>query len=262
MYRVNIAINNMNRIINYLKNISFIAILVACFIFSQASKVNAAGSASLSFSPSNAEVKAGKDLTINVHLSTGGEAVNAVQADVYYPTNLFDPAKSKARCVNEFPTQAQSSVKAGNNNKGLIKLACAVAIQDSGAQPFTGEADMGTITLHSRSNAPSIYSAKMLDFAMDNDTSDGTNKYSAVARASDSVNILNNTHPAAITVISGPYNKFSNLDINNDKTIDNNDLTILISNFGLRDSKINNLKTDINNDHVVNSIDLSILLSN
>jgi hypothetical protein len=243
------------------KTIIFIAVFGVCFLSSCANHVSAAGAASLSFSQPVAEVKSGKDLIINVHLSTGGETVNAVQADIFYPSNLFDPAKSKAHCINQFPTQAQSIVGVGNYNKGLIKLACAVAINETGAQPFTGETDMAVITLHARPNTPSLYSAKMLEFAVDSDLNNGKNSYSAVARASDSINILGSTQPAGITVNSGS-NKFSNLDINSDKTVDQADLSILISNFGLKASKINNLKADINNDHIVNSIDLSILLSN
>jgi hypothetical protein len=223
--------------------------------------VMAAESAQLSFSPSKAEVKAGKDLTIRVHLNTNSQAVNVVQADVSYPLNLFDPAKSSVHCSKSFPTQAESKVNRtiniSGNKKGLIKIACAVPVNGGAAVvPFAGETDIATITLHTRSTAPSVHDNKMLEFVIDKDLSDGHNNYSAVARASDSTNILGAVSAADITVRS-QNNTYSKLDINKDSTLDSNDLTALISNFGK-----NNSSADINNDRTVDCTDLSILLSN
>jgi hypothetical protein len=226
------------------------------------SLASATGGAFLSLSPSVAEVTAGKDLTVAVHLNTGGENVNAVQADISYPLEFIDPAQSKAQCIKAFPTQAQSILNATFDNQGyragLIKIACAVAADnDSGAVPFKGEVDVATIKLHIRSNAPYIHNAKMLNFIVDQNKGN----YSAVARAEDSSNILSNTSSADVTITS-TNKRFSRLDINNDTSIDTQDLSILINSFNLKASELKNPKVDINKDKIVNCIDLSILLSN
>jgi hypothetical protein len=65
--------------------------------------------ASLNFSPSQNEARAGKVLNIKVTLNTGGQAVNAVQADISYPLSIFDPNKSKVNCIEAFPTRATDS---------------------------------------------------------------------------------------------------------------------------------------------------------
>lgn len=228
-------------------------------------KASAAGSASLSISPSKAEVWSGSDLIIKVHLNTGGEAVNAVQADISYPLDLFDPTKSSVKCNGSFPTEAQrvvnSSININGTKKGLVKAACGVAVTNNKVSPsFIGEADIVILKLHARSSAPSLQDPKMLEVVVDNNLEDGHNDYSAVARASDSSNILGNAGSADITVNSR-NNKYSALDLNKDKAINVQDLSILINNFGLSGSKINPSKADINNDHVVNAIDLSFILS-
>jgi hypothetical protein len=217
--------------------------------------------ASLNFSPSQNEARAGKVLNIKVTLNTGGQAVNAVQADISYPLSIFDPNKSKVNCIEPFPTKAQnitnSTININGTKKGMVKLACAVAVADnSSAKPFTGEVEIATLSLHVRESAPSIHNSKMLGIVIDNDLTDGHNNYSAIARATDSKNILGNVGVADITVISN-NNTYSTLDINNDTEIDSKDLAALITDFGKESSK-----SDVNKDKIVNTIDLSILLSN
>jgi hypothetical protein len=237
----------------------FISTIILCF-YIYVPSAKAESLTTLSFTPSKNVVKANKDLKLAVHLNTGGQTVNAVQADVSYPLNLFDPAKSKVHCSKAFPTQAENKVNGtiniGGSSKGLIKVACAVPVNGGAAVvPFAGETDIATITLHARSAAPSVHDYKMLEFVIDKDISDGRNNYSAVARASDSTNILGNVGTADITVTS-QNNSYSKLDINKDTTIDSKDLSTLISNFGK-----NNSSADINDDHLVDCTDLSILLS-
>jgi hypothetical protein len=217
--------------------------------------------ASLNFSPSPNEVWAGKSLNIKVILNTGGQAVNAVQADISYPLSIIDPSKSKARCIEPFPTAAQnitnSTININGTKKGMVKLACAVAVGgNSSAKPYAGEVNIATLSLHVRESAPSIHNSKMLEFVIDNDLTDGHNNYSAVARAADSTNILGDVDTADITVHSN-NNTYSTLDINNDTEIDSKDLAALITDFGKENSK-----SDVNKDKLVNTIDLSLLLSN
>jgi hypothetical protein len=220
----------------------------------------AAESAQLSFSPGQAEVRAGKDLNIKVHINTGDQAVNVVQADVSYPLSLFDPAKSKVYCSKTFPTSAQhvvnGTINVNGSSKGLIKIACAVPVNGGTAVlPFSGEADIATISLRARPNAPSVHDNKMLEFVVDQDLSDGHNNYSAVARASDSKNILGSTSAANI-ILNSQSNTYRKIDVNQDTRIDKNDIAKLITDFGKKGSS-----ADINNDRIVNCTDLSILLS-
>jgi hypothetical protein len=238
--------------------------LSICIVVLNHSYVAAAGMASLSFSPATSAVEAGKNLVVSVHLTTAGEAVNAVQADVTYPLNLFDPAKSKAKCANPFPTAAQqianATINTDGTTKGMVKLACAVAVGNGvGATPFRGDANIGTITLRVRQNAPSVHNSKMLEYK----TADNLSgvKYSGVARASDSSNILGDTTAADVTIISKSHT-YSPADINNDNEINTKDLSILIGNFGSNKSSANNAKADINNDNKIDVIDFSLLLSN
>jgi hypothetical protein len=223
---------------------------------------NAAGAASLSLSPANINVGADKNAIVKVHLSTGNEAINVVQADVSYPLSIFDPSKSKVTCGTSFPTVAQSIVNAKlDNSTGLVKVACGVAATNGSAPPFNGEADVATIVLHVRSFAPSIHNAKMLQIVTDSDLSDGVNNYSGVARAADSSNILGAAGAADVTITS-KNNTYSISDINNDKEVNAQDISLFITNFGLKDSKVTNPKADLNHDHVVDIVDLSIMLSN
>jgi hypothetical protein len=237
---------------------------VTLFLFSNLSTVFAAGSASLSFSPSSTDVNSGTDLVLKIHLNTGGQAVNAVQADVSYPLIIFDPSKSSIKCINQFPTSAQLDVsgtinKAGTH-KGLVKAACAIALGNGEPAPFNGETDIALLTLHVRSSAPAVHKTNLLEFVIDNNPNDGRNYYSQVASASSSTNILGNTTTADITI--NPKAKVSGkLDLNEDKKLDNNDLAILISRFNKNSINKANPSADINNDHEINSIDLSILLS-
>jgi hypothetical protein len=239
-------------------------LFIALFLFSNLSTAFAAGSASLSFSPVNTNVNSGADLVLKVHLNTGGQAVNAVQADVSYPLNIFDPSKSSIKCINQFPTGAQQDVhgtidKAGTH-KGLVKAACAIALGSGEPTPFNGEADIALLTLHVRSSAPAVHITNMLEFVIDNNPNDGRNYYSQVASASSSTNILGNVTSADITI--NPSSKASGkLDLNGDKKVDNNDTLFLISRFNKHPTNIADQSADINGDHVINSIDLSILLS-
>ena len=230
------------------------------------SKVQAAQAASLSLSPNVASVRADEDLIIKVHINTAGEAVNVVQADVSYPTNLFDPAKSKVSCSSSFPLQAEStvnsSIKTDGIKKRLIKAACGISVSSSTAiVPFSGETDVATIVLHARPNIPSLRGPQMLQIVVDKDLTDGRNDYSAIARASDSANILATVTSADITVNS-KHNSFSQVDLNNDKMVDMNDISMLVKSFGQKNKGTNLNKADLNSNHVIDIEDLSILLSN
>jgi|GEM_PF-5116305 len=243
-----------------LKTKLLLGCLLGCLIFSQVGMASATGPASLSFAPATASVDAEKNLVIKVHLNSGGQAVNVVQADISYPLNIFDPAKSKAVCSNPFPTAAEQTVKNTINDngtqKGLIKLACAVAVGDkTGAPPFIGDADIATMTLYVKQDALPTHDAEMLKFV-----TDSKNTYSAVARASDSSNILGSTQPADVT-INSKVQAYESGDINNDKVVDAKDLSIVVSNFGLPAAKASNAKADLNGDRIINAIDFSILLS-
>jgi hypothetical protein len=223
---------------------------------------NAAGAASLSLSPVNINVGADKSAIVKVHLNTGNETVNVVQADVSYPLNIFDPTKSRVSCGASFPTVAQSIVNGKlDASTGLVKAACGVAATNGSATPFKGETDVATIVLHVRSVVPSVHNAKMLQIVTDSDLSDGVDNYSGVARAADSSNILGVAGAAGITITS-KNNTYSTSDINNDKEINAQDISIFVTNFGLKGSRVTNPKTDLNHDNTVDIVDLSIMLSN
>jgi hypothetical protein len=248
--------------INIYKRIALASALVTSMLLAQYGVARAAGAASLSFSPASTEASAGNNLALRVHLNTGGEAVNVVQANISYPLSLFDPTKSHVSCVSPFSTAAQQIVNASQDgSKGLIKLACAVAIGGNvGATPFTGEADIATISLHVKGDAPSIHDSSMLKFLTGNNGGTSTGS-SGVARASDSSNILGNTLAANVTIDSANQT-YSKADLNNDKEINVEDLSIVISNYGFPASRASNPKADINGDHKVDLVDFSILLSN
>jgi hypothetical protein len=202
-------------------------------------------------------------LVVNVHLDSGGEAVNVIQANISYPLNIFDPQKSKVACVNPFPTGAQQTANATISHtggpKGLIKLACAVEVSSTnGAPPFTGEADIATISLHVKDNAPSLHNTAMLKFVT-RWSPQGSNKYSGVARSSDSSNILGEVTAGDVTIESNT-NTYAQADINNDQQVNAQDLSIVVSNFDLSVAKSSNSQADINSDGKVNLVYFSILL--
>jgi hypothetical protein len=241
-----------------------VAATIASFIMFT-SPANAAGPASLSLSPNNSGAKAGSDLIIKVHLNTGGQSVNAVQADITYPLSIFYPSKSSAKCANQFSTKAQNAVNGtinvGGTKMGLAKIACAVTLNGNEAAPFSGESDIAVLKLHVRATSPPIHSDKMLSILVDNDLSDGHNNYSQVARASDSANVLGSVSPAAVTISTGSKS-FKGFDVNNDNVLDSGDINILVNRYGKSPSNQAYAKADINGDHKINAIDLSILLSN
>jgi hypothetical protein len=245
-------------------NICGLIFMVALFLFANLSTAFATGSASLSFSPASEKVDAGKDLVLKVHLNTGDQPVNAIQADISYPLNIFDPTQSSIKCIDPFPTNAQEDVKGTINTKGaqkgLVKAACAIALGNGQPAPFNGEADIALLTLHVRPNAPAVHSSTMLEFAIDKTHSAGHEMYSQVASSTTNNNVLGNVSSADVT-INAKAKPSNNLDINGDNKVDSSDIASLISNFNKSPTTKNEQSSDINGDKEINTIDLSILLS-
>jgi hypothetical protein len=247
--------------LNFLTYIFLCVLVISSVMSVRTATVQAAEAASLSFSPHDSQIDAGKTLSVKVHLDTGGEAVNVIQADITYPLNIFDPAKSNVKCQKPFPTAAQQVVNSTIGSKGLIKAACAVAVNSTATTtPFKGEADVALINLKVRSSAPSLHDANMLAYVMNTNVGGGTSVYSGVARASDSANILGNVQNAEISIKS-KNNNYSAHDVNNDMEVNMEDLSLIVSNFGIPLSRAPNLKADVNGDHKIDIFDLSILLS-
>lgn len=72
----------------YLSKLLIASIFITAFTFINVKPVNAA--ASLYLSPSSSTVVQGSTLTVSIRTNTGGVAVNAVQANLTYPSDKFD----------------------------------------------------------------------------------------------------------------------------------------------------------------------------
>jgi len=94
-------------------------------------KVSQSGNAKLYLKPSNQNVAVGSSTTFEVWVDTGGQGVNAVQANLSYPTESFDFGSIDTK-GSAFEIQAESSggngtVKIGRGHIGDVKGAALIA---------------------------------------------------------------------------------------------------------------------------------------
>ncbi|MDF2460799.1 MAG: Cohesin domain [Candidatus Saccharibacteria bacterium] len=141
--------------------------------------VSLAAAASMYLTPASGTYAAGSTLTVTVRINTGGDDVNAVQADLTYPTNKLT-FQSVDASASAFDVPAPTS---GGNG--------AVSIARGKIGNVTGDVEVAKVkftVLSSPGSVPITFSNS-----------------SAVVRSSDSVNILANktggtyTIPAAAT---------------------------------------------------------------
>lgn len=136
-----------------------------------------ATAATLYLSPASATVNVGSNFSVAVRVNTGGDAVNAVQANLSYPASLLDFV-SISGAGSAFEIQAESS---GGNGQ--------IRIGRGTVQPVSGDALVATITLKGKASGTATVSF---------------NGDSAVVRSSDSANILSSTQSGTYTVQTPP----------------------------------------------------------
>ena len=107
----------MNNIKQYLT-----PLILLILLFSFVSPAQAAGNATLNFTPETKEVKVGESFNINVVVDLGGESLDTVRAVVSYPAD-------KLRVVYFALNNLYPNVAPGNfidNNNGLLSQGGAV----------------------------------------------------------------------------------------------------------------------------------------
>jgi hypothetical protein len=109
---------------------------------------SAAASATISLSPSSSTVKNGTTFTVNIYENSGTEPVNAVEADLSYPTSLlnFSSISSSSACpINAQSTGGSGSVKiargCGNPPNGITGNQLVASVR------FTAKANSGIATV-------------------------------------------------------------------------------------------------------------------
>jgi hypothetical protein len=139
---------------------------------------NATGSAKLYLKPSSQNVNAGSTVTLEVWVDTGGTGVNAVQANLTYPTDKFDfggiNGKGSAFEVQALSTGGNGKINIARGHVGEIKGVNLVARVNLIAKTNKGDADISFVS------------------------------GSAVVRTSDHTDILKDKTGAAFKVTRGP----------------------------------------------------------
>lgn len=216
---------------------SFITVLMlsAGIYWAASNKKVWAANSSLSLSSAAQTITQGQNLVVTIKVNTGGDPVNVVQANLTYPTAIFDTAT--------ISNSTSFSIVAENTaSGGTIKIGRGTFT------PVTGTADVATITLHASGSGTAA-----LNFAPG----------SLVVRSTDNVNTLATSSGGTYTVSSSssspppaPPPTTQPADLNKDGVVNIFDLSILLSGYGS-----NSTTGDLNSDGTVNVFDLSILLS-
>ena len=210
-----------------------------------------AANSSLSLSPTPQTVSQGSDVIITVKVNTGGDSVNAVQANLTYPSNIFDSATISS--TPAFGVEAESIA-----SNGTIKIA------RGASTPVNGVVDVAVITFRAANAGTAV-----VDFSPG----------SMIVRSTDNTNILTITNSATVTVSSPtptpppptptptpppptptptppPPTHCKSGDINCDGKINALDLGTVLGNYG----KTTNVG-DSNGDGKVNALDLGAVLA-
>lgn len=130
----------------------------------------AARAATLSFSPSSGSYSQGSTLKVNVYANTGGDSINAVQANFTYPSNTlqFTSISTGGSALTILAEKAASG--------GSVRIA------GGNPSPFSGSKYIASVFFKVLANSGSA----TLSFTAD----------SAVVRSSDNQNSLTGTSPA------------------------------------------------------------------
>jgi hypothetical protein len=195
-----------------------------------------AANASLSLSPASQTVNASDTVTIIIKVDTGGDPVNAVQANLTYPTAIFDSVAITS--TPSFDVIAENTA-----GSGTIKVA------RGATTPVNGVVDVATLTLHAVGSG-----TQAINFAGG----------SMIVRSTDNVNILATTAGGSYTVTAPapptppPSSTCSKKgDYNCDGRVNALDLGTVLANYGSVTSI-----GDINKDGKVNALDLGLILAN
>jgi hypothetical protein len=212
-----------------------LALLVGSVVFWwQPSKVVGATNASLYLSPASQTVNTNDTITITIKVDTGGDPVNAVQANLTYPTALFDS-------VTVTSTAAFDVIAENTAGSGTIKVA------RGATTPVNGVVDVATLTLHavaSGTQAINFASGSMIVRSTDN-----TNILATTAGGNYTVNTPATPPPSSTCNKKGDYNC--------DGKINALDLGTVLAHYGSVTSI-----GDINKDGKVNALDLGLVLAN
>lgn len=117
------------------------ALLIRNHSSSSADKNDDTGNASMTLSPSSQSPAKDSDVSVSVWAHSSGLSVNAVQANLSYPTDMFDFV-SIDTSNSAFSLDAQSL---GNDGK--------VAIARGSTTPLRGNLLVGVVKLHSKQKA-------------------------------------------------------------------------------------------------------------
>jgi len=144
----------------------------------QGAAVRAAGGASLRLDPRTSACGVGQSFHVSVLVDTGGEVINAVEADLTFPSSMLEVTGVDATSGSFLPIVVEKSF---NNTSGRIRIVGGVPTPG-----FTGGAGrVATITFRARAAG----SAKV--------TFEATSK---LMRNDDNINVLAATSPGLFTI--------------------------------------------------------------
>jgi len=144
----------------------------------QGAAVRAAGGASLRFDQRTGSCGVGQSFHVSVLVDTGGEVINAVEADLTFPSAMLEVTSVDATSGSFLPIVVEKSF---NNTSGRIRIAGGVPTPGFSG----GSGRVATITFRARAAG----SAKV--------SFDGTSK---LMRNDDNVNVLAATSPGLFTI--------------------------------------------------------------
>jgi hypothetical protein len=144
----------------------------------QGAAVHAAGGASFTLDPGTGTCGVGQSFHVSVLVDTRGEAINAVEADLAFPSAMLEVTGIDATAGSFLPVVVEKSF---NNTSGRIRIAGGVPTPG-----FIGAAGkVATITFHAKTAGSATV------------TFEGTSK---LMRNHDNINVLAGTSPGRITI--------------------------------------------------------------
>ena len=155
-----------------------LALMLGSPLVRQGAAVHAAGGAALRLDPRTGTCGVGQSFHVSVLVDTGGEAINAVEADLTFPSAMLEVTGVDATAGSFLLLVVEKSF---DNTSGRVRIAGGVP-----SPGFTGGAGkVATIT----------FRAKTAGWATV--TFDGTSK---LMRNDDNVNVLAGTSPAKLNI--------------------------------------------------------------
>ena len=144
----------------------------------QGAAVHAAGGAALRLDPRTGTCGVGQSFHVSVLVDTGGEAINAVEADLTFPSAMLEVTGVDATAGSFLLVVVERSF---DNTSGRIRIAGGVPTPG-----FTGGAGkVATITFHAKAAGSATV------------TFEGTSK---LMRSDDNINVLADTSPGKVTI--------------------------------------------------------------